>query len=627
MSNSLPTTSVWSRSPTSRTILNISTDAANHNPHDHTTHSIQRSPLSSPLYGEIMSPSDFIHTSHIYYNTTNNNNTSSTITNDDDSFSYDSIERTFIPPHTPEKSQSTQPSSHINGNTANDHDESVTSDAVQLSASPVVQGLYDNNNTFDNNNTHNNANNTSNTQMSSAFPTGLFNTPFNNTANASTSDHTRNHELINTFNILNIDNNNTYHSNHHNNDAGDNDDIIDRDSDDEVPYFYGSIDAPGYDAYQQHTQLYHTQHISVHNQHQTISHSNQSTDPINNTNDNISSSTTTSNIPESTPKTWSSLLKNNNNNNNNSIVIQPQLSADVPTNVIPNEYPVDPPTTTATTPHDSSKPCIFFLQGICRYGAHCMNKHEFIDNVCPQCDQYIDGTQHEHIMHQLQCIESIYTQYERMSSYNVLCGICYESPIQCNRRFGLLSDCPHVYCVECIRQYKSGNTDSDSDNLSHTLKSCALCDTQSKFIIPSDRIIVDPIRKQRVIDEYKYRLSTIPCRNYNDRGTCMFGNNCLYSHHKTNTNQYNNNNNHVVHNNTAAKDNMTTQYHRATRKDTNTSSARQLKLSDYLFPSLDSSTNDHILDTDTPSNNAAYAHHNSIQYTFTSNAVIHEQPT
>lgn len=41
----------------------------------------------------------------------------------------------------------------------------------------------------------------------------------------------------------------------------------------------------------------------------------------------------------------------------------------------------------------------------------------------------------------------------------------------------------------------------------------------------------DPVRKLGLLAAYKYKLSAIPCKNFNrGEGTCAFGASCLYLH-------------------------------------------------------------------------------------------------
>jgi E3 ubiquitin-protein ligase makorin len=52
------------------------------------------------------------------------------------------------------------------------------------------------------------------------------------------------------------------------------------------------------------------------------------------------------------------------------------------------------------------------------------------------------------------------------ASAEVECGICLElvmsKPRIGDRRFGLLSGCPHAFCLACIRDWRDGGTARDA---------------------------------------------------------------------------------------------------------------------------------------------------------------------
>ncbi|RUS28087.1 hypothetical protein BC938DRAFT_482342 [Jimgerdemannia flammicorona] len=108
----------------------------------------------------------------------------------------------------------------------------------------------------------------------------------------------------------------------------------------------------------------------------------------------------------------------------------------------------------------------------------------------------------------------------------VECGICMEKVMQKrDAKFGLLN-CEHAFCLQCIRQWRSNNT---LDN--QVIRSCPICRTVSHFITPSTVWITDRKEKQRVIAEYKKKLSSISCKHFNQgEGSCPFGTSCFYAH-------------------------------------------------------------------------------------------------
>jgi E3 ubiquitin-protein ligase makorin len=137
-------------------------------------------------------------------------------------------------------------------------------------------------------------------------------------------------------------------------------------------------------------------------------------------------------------------------------------------------------------------PCHFYLQGNCRYGERCEFRHDEEDATKPE-----------------------YT-----------CGICFE-PVgnAYNRRFGLLEGCEHVYCVNCIMEWRKEGTDEAQDR-----RVCPSCRTKSRFIIPSWDYSVGE-EKEQVMNDYKARLANLPCKRFDGTlGSCPFGRDCFYAH-------------------------------------------------------------------------------------------------
>ena len=74
---------------------------------------------------------------------------------------------------------------------------------------------------------------------------------------------------------------------------------------------------------------------------------------------------------------------------------------------------------------------------------------------------------------------------ERLSrSRGKLCGICMEEVISLEpaseRRFAIFEKCKHVFCLKCIRNWRSNNA-YEKD----LVRSCPICRTLSHFIVPS----------------------------------------------------------------------------------------------------------------------------------------------
>jgi len=188
--------------------------------------------------------------------------------------------------------------------------------------------------------------------------------------------------------------------------------------------------------------------------------------------------------------------------------------------------------------------CTFFLQGICRHGASCRNLHTFPRNTCVWCGDRVEPdvkdmknplelerlTVEAHGAHISQCEEFKAVQEERKQSRDLQCGICLKRPVQEGARFGLLSHCSHVFCLECIREWRNTAYTSQAASRS-VIRSCPMCRNESHFVIPCDRMVSDPARKEALVARYKEQLSTIPCKYFNKgQGECPFGSSCFYAH-------------------------------------------------------------------------------------------------
>lgn len=116
---------------------------------------------------------------------------------------------------------------------------------------------------------------------------------------------------------------------------------------------------------------------------------------------------------------------------------------------------------------------------------------------------------------------------ERNVSKDMACSVCMEEVTAApGRRFGLLSNCTHCFCLACIREWR-GRIDLPVE----TTRSCPVCRKLSYLVIPCDRFIADEGRKAVVSKEYHSSQKTIPCKHYNyGKGSCPFGTSCFYAH-------------------------------------------------------------------------------------------------
>ena len=154
-------------------------------------------------------------------------------------------------------------------------------------------------------------------------------------------------------------------------------------------------------------------------------------------------------------------------------------------------------------------PCTFFARrGGCKYGEYCELMHE------EQCN---DNAHHYH--HQQQ-------QHVNNEDDALLCGICLEDVNSLGRSFGLLSCCNHVFCYECLMEWRTEGSDEVASR-----RVCPTCRKPSDYVVPSPILASNNEEKQQILRNYKDRLATIPCRNFDgELGSCTFGKNCFYAH-------------------------------------------------------------------------------------------------
>eukprot|EP00048_Salpingoeca_helianthica_P007165 m.107392 g.107392 ORF g.107392 m.107392 type:complete len:384 (+) comp14249_c1_seq13:145-1296(+) len=112
----------------------------------------------------------------------------------------------------------------------------------------------------------------------------------------------------------------------------------------------------------------------------------------------------------------------------------------------------------------------------------------------------------------------------------VECCICMEKVLEkedrSERRFGILQNCNHAFCLACVRSWRSKHDQGQS-----SARTCPICREKSFFVVPSSVWITDPEEKRALIDEYKANMSTIDCKHYrNGDGACPFGDSCFYRH-------------------------------------------------------------------------------------------------
>ncbi|XP_034550772.1 makorin, ring finger protein, 4 [Notolabrus celidotus] len=112
----------------------------------------------------------------------------------------------------------------------------------------------------------------------------------------------------------------------------------------------------------------------------------------------------------------------------------------------------------------------------------------------------------------------------------VTCGICmeivYDKTDPGSRTFGILPNCNHSYCLQCIMTWRK-TKDLGPD----TVKTCPQCRVRSAFYMPHKYWVEGP-EKERLIAAFKDKFSKKSCSYYSRHRCCPFKTECLYRHDK-----------------------------------------------------------------------------------------------
>ncbi|KAL9424397.1 hypothetical protein AB3S75_036308 [Citrus x aurantiifolia] len=177
--------------------------------------------------------------------------------------------------------------------------------------------------------------------------------------------------------------------------------------------------------------------------------------------------------------------------------------------------------------------CSFAAAGNCPRGEKCPHIH---GDTCPTCGkQCLHPFRPEEREEHMKSCEKKQKHLEALRrSQEIECSVCLDrvlsKPTAAERKFGLLSECDHPFCISCIRNWRSSSPTSGMD-VNTALRACPICRKLSYFVIPSVIWYYTPEEKQEIIDSYKSKLKSIDCKHFNfGNGNCPFGTSCFYKH-------------------------------------------------------------------------------------------------
>ncbi|NXF06137.1 MKRN2 ligase, partial [Smithornis capensis] len=171
--------------------------------------------------------------------------------------------------------------------------------------------------------------------------------------------------------------------------------------------------------------------------------------------------------------------------------------------------------------------------GPCPFGERCPYLHGLVCDICGLRVLH-PFDQEQRKAHEMMCMATFEHDMEKafafQASQDKVCSICmevvYEKPSASERRFGILSNCNHTYCLSCIRQWRCAKQFENP-----IIKSCPECRVISEFVIPSVYWVEEQEKKNELIEAFKQGVGKKPCKYFEQgKGTCPFGGKCLYLH-------------------------------------------------------------------------------------------------
>ncbi|KAI3924216.1 hypothetical protein MKW98_032417 [Papaver atlanticum] len=177
--------------------------------------------------------------------------------------------------------------------------------------------------------------------------------------------------------------------------------------------------------------------------------------------------------------------------------------------------------------------CSFAAAGKCPRGDRCPHIH---GDLCPTCERYClhPYRPDEREEHTMACGRKQKHLAALKHSQEIECSVCLDrvlsKPSAAERKFGLLSECDHPFCISCIRNWRNNSPTSGMD-VNSALRACPICRKLSYFVIPSVIWYANQEEKQDIVSSYKAKLSSIDCRHFDfGNATCPFGTSCFYKH-------------------------------------------------------------------------------------------------
>ncbi|KAH8368783.1 hypothetical protein KR084_004666 [Drosophila pseudotakahashii] len=136
--------------------------------------------------------------------------------------------------------------------------------------------------------------------------------------------------------------------------------------------------------------------------------------------------------------------------------------------------------------------------------------------------------------HNRECLEeheqAMELSFAIARSKDKTCGICFDTVVEkeerSDRRFGILSKCNHVFCIDCIRRWRQAKQFE-----AKVTRACPECRVCSDFVCPSAFWVDTKEEKDKLLNSYRTALGAKDCKYFRfGQGRCPFGNKCFYKH-------------------------------------------------------------------------------------------------
>ena len=177
--------------------------------------------------------------------------------------------------------------------------------------------------------------------------------------------------------------------------------------------------------------------------------------------------------------------------------------------------------------------CEYYLRGDCKYGDSCHNMHPASMTLRRMAGQLQRANGDGY---------SGYNPNAKAPNKGIAiegdedCVICLDPVLASGKRFGILENCSHAFCLDCIRNWRA--TYDKKVKKTH-YRTCPICRENSYLVIPSTRMIYEGALKDELLEEYTETLAEIPCKHFNvGKGYCPFQNSCFYAHYLENGEWY-----------------------------------------------------------------------------------------